>query len=197
LGAGGEQTALLEQFSGLAQTVVSYRREEGTIKSRVRDRRPLLRDFQMVGSGYDMTDPWESQMSPKTQDGKRAVGGGSKLTYRFYLQDAYFAVVLEIPNSLKVAILEGLKLPVWPLFLGRKCCVPSDIIGRGAFDSENDAIAEAASIAKSKGLSEEFRAASTVAGREADEILTVNDVPVSFGESKVYRERQVGIFYAD
>ena len=86
MGASGEQKELLARFSNLKQTVLSFRY----------DRESLLHDFQMIGSGYDSNDPWLSMLIPKTGAGKSAVGGGTKLTHRYYLQNAIFAVFLLI-----------------------------------------------------------------------------------------------------
>lgn len=49
------------------QTVVAYSRLENGKP----DIQPLLRDFQMVGSGYDASDQWQDLLIPKKTDGKR------------------------------------------------------------------------------------------------------------------------------
>ncbi len=181
LGATGEQRELLEEFSSLSQTVVSYTKAV---------REPLLRDFHMVGSGYDDTDPWSTLLIPKTSEGKKAVGGGTKMTYRFYLQDARFAVVLEVPLAKAGAVGEALQNPVYDLYLGRKTCAPSDFIYRGSFDSEVFALARARDLANEKGLTEDFR---VVDGEGEGEVMTLNDVPLQFGEDKRYRDRRVTV----
>jgi len=60
LGAGGEQCELLARLAPLNQYVLSFAR-----KSVVRE--PLLRDFHMVGSGYDLQDGWQNLSVPKTR----------------------------------------------------------------------------------------------------------------------------------
>lgn len=188
LGAGGEQRPLLDEFSELKQVAISF---IGANK----DREPLLSDFHMVGSGYNQKDPWERLLNPKKGDGSNSVGGGTKLTYRYYLQDAAFAVVIEVPNERSSLIAEALQNPAWDIYLGRKCCVPTDFIYRGLFHSIEDAIDEALKIGLQKERSENFR---VVEGELdiADEVLTINDVPVQFGEIKRYRDRQVSLIYA-
>jgi len=198
LGAGGEQRGLLAEFSVLGQTAISFARgkqtTEGVIKQ---DREPLLRDFHMVGSGYDKQDPWESLLIPKTAEGKPAVGGGTKMTYRYYLQDAAFAVVLEVPADKVETIAQALQNPAWDVYLGRKNCVPTDFIYRGFFDNETAAIEQAVLIASQKNRIEDFRVLHGALGEgEADEVFTINDVPVQFGEDKRYRDRQVSLIYA-
>jgi len=193
LGAGGEQKELLAEFSPLQQTILSFVRsrkqgEEEVIKL---DRESLLRDFQMVGSGYDDKDPWQSLLIPKTRDGKKSVGGGAKLTYRYYLQDAYFAVVLEIPKDKEDIITEAFKNPVWDLYLGRKSCVPTHFVYRDVFDSEDQAITAAQTIATEKELLEDFRVLD--GEHEGHEVFSLTDVPVCFGEHKLYRDRRVTV----
>lgn len=198
LGAGGEQRALLTEFAALGQTVVSFTRlgtkGESVVKQ---EREPQLRDFHMVGSGYDKQDPWATMLIPKTSEGKAAVGGGSKMTYRYYLQDAAFAVVLEVSADKAETITQALQNPAWDVYLGRKNCVPTDFIYRGNFAYESDALAQAALIAQQKNRIEDFRVLhSVVEEGEADEVFTLNDVPVQFGEDKRYRDRQVSLIYA-
>lgn len=198
LGAGGEQRELLYEFSALGQTVLSFVRikktENGPGKQ---DREPLLCDFQMVGSGYDDQDLWENLLVPKTRERKKAVGGGTKMTYRYYLQDSAFAVILEVPVDKSEAIAESLRSPVWDIYLGRKTCAPTDFVYRGTFNDEAEAILIATSIAKEKNRIEDFRVLhGPPIDDEVDEVFTLNDVPVQFGQDKRYRDRQVRLIYA-
>lgn len=189
LGTGGEQQELLFEFSALGQTAISFVRNK-------QDKEPLLRDFHMVGSGYDKQDPWASLLIPKTSEGKPAVGGGTKMTYRYYLQDAAFAVVLEVPIAQAEAIAHALQNPAWDVYLGRKNCVPTDFIYRGTFDNETAALEQASLIAEQKSRIEDFRVLhGSLDEYEADEVFTINDVPVQFGEDKRYRDRQVSLIY--
>lgn len=183
LGARGEQHELLAEFAPLAQTVVSYRAPGRAVE-------PPLRDFHMVGSGYDDADPWATLLIPKTAEGKKAVGGGTKMTYRFYLQDARFAVVAEVPEAKAEDVAHALENPVYDLFLGRKCCVPSDFVYRGTYPEAEAALAAAADIARGKELEEAFR---VVDGDADGESLNLNDVPLQFGEHKLYRDRRVTV----
>lgn len=188
LGYGGEQKEFLAEFAPLKQTVLSFVRKD--YKGDKKDREPLLQDFHMVGSGYDDKDPWTTLLIPKTAEGKKAVGGGAKMTYRYYLQDAYFAVVLEVPNERAETIAKALENPKWDLFLGRKSCVPTDFVYRGLFENEADAIVEAEKIAGEKALLLDFK---VLDGEYVGEVLTLNDVPLQFGERKIYRDRRVTV----
>lgn len=198
LGAGGEQRALLAEFAALGQTVVSFVRGKPSANGvSKQDREPLLRDFHMVGSGYDDQDPWASLLIPKTSEGKKAVGGGTKMTYRYYLQDAVFAVALEVPHDKAGIIAQALQNPVWDIYLGRKNCIPTDFIYRGTFDNEAIALERGHSIAWQKNRIEDFRVLhGALGGGEADEVFTLNDVPLQFGEDKRYSDRQVSVINA-
>jgi CRISPR system Cascade subunit CasD len=192
LGYSGEQKEFLAQMSSKQQLVVSYLRNDE--KKQTITPEPLLMDFQMVGSGYDDSDPWQSLLIPKTSEGKKAVGGGSKMTYRYYLQDARFAVVLECSQAESTLFSEALQNPMYDLFLGRKNCVPTEFIYQGVFDSENAALEQATEIANQKGCKEYFR---VVEGDHLDgDSMTLNDIPLQFGEVKKYRDRRVSIVYS-
>jgi CRISPR system Cascade subunit CasD len=187
LGASGEQQELLARLAPLRQTVISFEREEARKTGAETGR---LCDFHMVGSAYDESDPWEALNIPKTSEGKKAVGGGVKLTYRYFIQDAYFAAVVEVPSEMADQFADALRMPVFDLYLGRKCCAPTDIIYRGIFDREEDALDAASKIAGEKGLIERFK---VIDGEKGDEVMTLNDVPVQFGAVKKYRERRVAV----
>lgn len=184
LGASGEQTELLARLAPLRQTAVSFLKAE----EKPAEREPLLRDFHMVGSGYDDEDPWELLHIPKKADGGKAVGGGTKMTYRYYLQDARFAVVVEVPGDLAETMAEALRNPVYDVYLGRKNCVPTEFVLQGLFLDEGQALEAAMEMAAGKGLREDFR---VMDGEHDGEPMTLNDVPVQFGTRKVYRDRRV------
>ena len=147
----------------------------------------------MVGSGYDEGDTWQTLMVPKTSEGKKPVGSGTKMLYRQYIQDMAFACALELPYDEALTLRRALEQPVWELSLGRRNCPPSDRIGRGVFDSEAEALEAADALAQEK----ERIAVLTVrdgAHDDGDEVWTIKDVPLCFGTVKHYRERQVTLY---
>ncbi len=189
-GRGGEQREWLARMADWTQTVRAYARRKGDRT----DLAPLLTDFQMVGSGYEESDAWQSLLVPKTSEGKRPVGSGAKMTYRHYIQDMAFACALELPEEEAAALATALARPVWELSLGRRNCPPSDIIGRGVFPLEAGALEAADALAARKGRS----AVLTVrdgAQADGDEVWTLRDVPLCFGTVKRYRERQVTLYH--
>jgi len=188
LGAGGEQKELLGAFEPLAQTVVAYARLDKAGKAV--PARVQLQDFHMVGSGYDDKDPWQTLHIPKKSDQKPAVGGGHKLTYRYYLVDSAFAVALAIPEPLRKDIEEAFGAPCWDISLGRKSCVPTEFVFQGVHDSMDSALARAGEIANEKQRAELFR---VLEGAHEGEQLTLSDVPLRFGPDKLYKERLVTV----
>ena len=190
LGASGQQREWLSRWAVLDMQVVAYVRQDKT--SLPLPREPLLRDFQMVGSGYDDKDPWASLLIPKTREGKKAVGGGTKMTYRYYLQDMAFAVLLQAPAAEAEAMQAALLAPVWDLYLGRKNCVPTEFIGQGVFSTSEEALVTASTLAEAKKRIVSFRVRQ--GEHEGDEIVSLNDVPLQFGTDKRYRDRRVTVF---
>jgi len=193
MGASGPQNELLARLSAGEMRVASYVRSKPGKDGRPvtkTAKEPLLRDFHMVGSGYDDKDIWQKLLIPKTSEGKPAVGGGSKMTYRYYLQDARFAVVLEVPDDLATTLCDALADPVYDIYLGRKSCVPTERIFQGTFGSMADAWQKAQEIARDKQLIEDFR---VLDGEHDGDTMTLNDVPLQFGEVKKYRDRRVTV----
>ena len=188
LGAGGEQVDLLADFADLDMQVCAFSRQNG--KGEPAPREPLLRDFHMVGSGYDDADPWQSLLIPKTSEGKKAVGGGSKMTFRYYLQDRTFAVLLQVPATQSEKVAHALQHPVWDLCLGRKNCVPTEFIFQGTYSSLAQAKEAAGKLAHERRRVLDF---TVVQGVDTGESMTLNDVPIQFGAHKRYRDRQVTI----
>lgn len=187
LGRGGEERDFLEHFSTFKETSISYVPTEKKDDMSI----PLI-DFQVVGNGYNENDPWMLNLIPKKRNGGKAKKGGSKLTIRHYLQDAHFGVVQEVDDSYSTIIASGLTNPMWPIYLGRRCCIPSYPLFQGVFESYVEAEEKINAIATSKKLVEKER---LVEGNhpEATESFSIMDVPVSFGKDKTYRDRLVSI----
>lgn len=89
----------------------------------VRADRPGIRtvDFQTVTG-----DPL------RNAEGKPKSGGNTIISRRAYLQDACFTVFLELPEEWRSRVATALQAPKWPIYLGRKNCVPS----RPVFEAE-------------------------------------------------------------
>lgn len=178
MGAKGPQESLLERLSFYPQTVISFSNES------------IMRDFHMVGSGFNERDPWQWLCIPKKQDGGSAVGGGAKMTYRYYLEDAKFAVIQSLDDELAGPVEHALRFPVYSPSLGRKSCVPTEFIFQGMFSTEDGAIQAAMDFGRTKELAPVFKVA-----HEGEEMLIIPDSPVRYGSQKEYRERKVYLTY--
>ena len=187
-GAGGKEQEWLAAWADMDMQVQAYVREDS--KGQPLLRLPLMRDFHMVGSGFEVKDPWQTLLIPKKSDGSAAVGGGTKMTYRNYLQDMAYAVALQGPSALLHDSAEALTNPVWDLYLGRKSCVPTEFIAQGVYDAVEKALAAGAALAVEKKRAMVLHVRQ---GEHEGEVLTLNDVPIQFGEHKKYRDRRVTV----
>ena len=184
LAASGDSGPQTELLAGMAPAPMSV----FTFKSNA-EAPGRLRDFHMVGNGFDESDKWHSLMIPRKSDGTKAVGGGAKLTYRYYLQDKTFAVLLGFSDDLAEKFAAALADPVYDLYLGRKCCAPTALIFQGKFASEAETMQKIRALAERDELIPVMRIRE-IESQHPDSIL-LNDVPVAFGTHKVYRDRWV------
>ena len=128
---------------------------------------------------------------PKKTDGKRPNGSGTKLTFRYYLQDMAYACALTVPEAMEEELKAGLTAPVWPICLGRRSCVPSDIVYRGFFEQESEALTHAETIAAVKHRKAVFKVVPGL--HEEGNAMSLNDVPIRFGLYKQYEDRTVTV----
>lgn len=187
-GAGGEERDWLAAWADLDMQLEAFVPTDR--KGQPLPREPLLRDFHMVGSGYDDRDPWQNLMIPKTSEGKKPNGAGTKMTYRYYVQDMAYAVAIEVPVGQVAETVAALKAPVWDVYLGRKNCVPTEFLFQGMHDNAEAALATGRRLAETKMRSFALR---VVQGEHDGEVLTLNDVPLQFGSHKLYRDRRVTV----
>lgn len=61
------------------------------------------------------------------------------LTYRQYLLDSFFGIILYGENELLISLAKALQDPKWGIYLGRKTCIPSAPVYAGLFENETDA----------------------------------------------------------
>ena len=185
-GDSGPQERLLARMADAPFTVVTFA-----------DSGDRLMDYHMVGNGYDEKDAWSSLHIPRKNDGAKAVGGGAKRTYREYLQGRAFAVFVGLDNDLAEKFAASLRHPVFDLYLGRKCCVPSAPIFQGLFDSEEDALNAlkvflATEAERREGAPRKPQwIIREAADGNASGARLLNDVPLRFGENRLYRDRWV------
>lgn len=97
----------------------------------------LMTDLQIVSSNSNpyIKNLCDSRYNPR-------VGEGGLLTYRHYIQDASFTVALSGYAGILDNLAEALKNPVYSVYLGSKCCVPSRPVFE-ALTSEYNSIEDA------------------------------------------------------
>lgn len=101
-------------------------------------------DYHTIGGGYDTPTLLTAQGKPKKSSGSPH----TEISERAYLCDASFLAAVQVRNDdddpLIAHMAEALQNPVWPVFLGRKACVPSRPVFAGmAFcESLTEALAD-------------------------------------------------------
>lgn len=90
----------------------------------------ILMDYHTVGGGYATPQLLTGEGKPKFSKG----APHTEPTKRYYLSDASFLVAVHAPPERIRQLTAAVQSPIWPMFLGRKSCVPT----RPPFDGEGD-----------------------------------------------------------
>lgn len=133
-----------------------------------------LEDFHTVGGGYDKET--QRQSIPR-----KASGGpcdNPTVSRRQYLNDARFGVILVGDRFVLERAAAALQDPIWGVWLGRKNCIPAELIFRGIFEMR----AEAQRNLIGDAPIDQFTRLEEVANLDAG-TDSYNDQPVSFGTS--------------
>ena len=89
--------------------------------------------------GECMTDYHTVTGNPlRNAEGKPRSTGNTIQTYRQYLQDASFLVVVQAEEKTLRMLEQALRAPKWCMYLGRKSCVPSRPVLEGCTDQYAD-----------------------------------------------------------
>jgi CRISPR system Cascade subunit CasD len=123
LGIDRADTMALRDLAPVTLTIYAYPNEGRVI------------DYHTVGGGYDRKT--QRRSITRTADGKV---GKTVLTRREYLQNARFGVVLAGPAQLVERIQAALHDPVWGVWLGRKSCIPADLLAQGTYPDHDGAL---------------------------------------------------------
>lgn len=114
------------------------------------------------------------------------------LSRRQYLWDASFLVALQGEPALIETCASALNDPVWPVFLGRKCCIPAEpvLVGTGWHEGVNAALASIPwqpripaidRVDRSPSITLESYIEHPAGSPEPDGAVLVYDVPRAFG----------------
>jgi CRISPR system Cascade subunit CasD len=115
-------------------------------------------------------------------------------TYRHYLLDARFGVLLEGPSALLEEIAAALRNPKWGVWLGRKCCLPASpvlvAVTPGQFQTWSELLRRAG-YAGTEAIEQFDCVIEAVAGDSGAEMI--EDAPVAFGNPIGERHAPRGI----
>lgn len=113
----------LVAFSKIRMTSIAIPRQIAEKDLSVR----RLQDYHTVGGGYNPINPNERHSITVTAKDKKPKTRGKQtvVTYRQYLNDANFGVLLEGNTDLLGKLAAALADPIWGVWLGRKTCIPS------------------------------------------------------------------------
>lgn len=127
---------------------------------------------------------YHTVQNTKTAEGKTK---GTHLTFRQYLCDASFGVVLSGARDVLEKVAAALHDPIWGLWLGRKACIPTAPVFGGVFDSESEALRVLIGDAPLAAYTHQREVDSFESGGD-----TLPDQPVSFDTARrVHAPRRV------
>ena len=128
MGVPRSDRATLEALGGLGMEILTIAKAH-----------PATRwvDYHTVGAAYDW-DTHRGFIPTKAEDGGPR---GTVVTHREYLGDAAFGALLCGDPQLLSNCAAALADPQWGLWLGRKCCVPANMICQGRHSCRAAAIA--------------------------------------------------------
>lgn len=132
-----------------------------------------------------LTD-YHTVQNTKTADGKVK---NTHLTYRQYLCDAAFGVVIAGERNILNEVARALDDPVWGLWLGRKACIPTVPVFGGIFENKIAALNILIGDKPLANFTHQEEVDNFEAGRD-----TLPDEPVSFGSEqrpRTYAPRRV------
>jgi CRISPR system Cascade subunit CasD len=112
----------------------------------------------------------------------RTATGATKdchITYRHYLADASFGVLLEGDGSFLARRADGLRDPRWGLWLGRKACIPTAPVLVGVFPTRAAALQSLLGECPLSCFTHQEEVASFADGQDS-----LPDRPVSFLASR-------------
>lgn len=174
-----DERKFLEDFRNLRMTAISIPRK---IKHAYRNNEFKELEVRRL-------QDYHTVQNTKKADGKIK---DCHITYRQYLTDSSFGVLLEGDSSLVEKIEKGLQNPVWGLWLGRKNCIPTAPIYAGAYSTKEEALKKLLEDRPLEKFTHQIEVDSFAEGKDS-----LPDQPVSFDISKRnYSPRRVKLVEA-
>lgn len=115
--------------------------ERMRLASRIDRAGDRLVDYHTVDLGHpDLREGWTTWNTPAGREGGKAKEG-THIRYRHYLADAIVTAAVQLDPAAEAPTLAdlagALEFPARPLFLGRKCCLPSGRILLGVVEASS------------------------------------------------------------
>jgi CRISPR system Cascade subunit CasD len=165
---GAEETGFLEQFIEVKMLVVALPRDNGKKELPIR----RLQDYHTVKN---------------TRRANGAINNDCVLTYRQYLIDSQFGVLLEGACTLLAEIASALENPIWGIWLGRKTCIPTAPIFAGLRDNRDEALNLILKDNPLESFTRQIEVENFADGKDS-----LPDMPVSFAtERRKFAPRRV------
>jgi CRISPR system Cascade subunit CasD len=162
-----EEQMFLASFAKIRMLAIAIPRNGGKKELPVR----RLQDYHTV-------------QNTKTAEGKNK---DCHITYRQYLTDASFGILLTGELHLLKQIADALGNPVWGLWLGRKTCIPSTPVLVGLKGNRDDALHLLFGEKTLESFTRQEEVETFDEGRD-----TLPDAPVSFAtEGRLFSPRRV------
>ena len=158
-GIDREDAAGLKRFEEFDMTVLEFGQE------------PRMIDYHTVGGGYD------KRTQPQNIPATAATGkpGNTVQTYREYLQNARFGVLLAGDRVRIEEVASALDNPKWGIWFGRKSCIPATPVCQGVFASRDEALKRLENVAGTPSLCEVKEVTEFDEGTD-----TLMDMPLDF-----------------
>lgn len=173
LGVGrgtAEEQEWLERFRNLNFTIAAVPRGAKPLPAR------RMEDFHTV-------------QHTRTADGKIKE---THITQRTYLNDAAFAVIICGGKAVLTELRDALADPVWGVWLGRKCCIPSQPVLAGLYDTEHAAHQTVLGTHSLQSLLHQLDAVDFSKGTD-----TIMDTPETFADPRRFTPRRIHLHRPD
>lgn len=150
----------------------------------------IMTDYQTVGGGYQKDSQLKSickrgNGSPNVKSHQRL--SLSVVTHRDYIEDSRFCVIVSGRSEVIQQVAEKIQNPVWGIWFGRKCCVPSTQVFVGVYGEEKLAFD---AVVRLLGEDQIFSIKSAKTFKEGE--LTMMDNPISFSSNhRIFSTRRI------
>ena len=130
--------AMGRDFSDQIDDLASLVMAAGEVVFQNNEEARIAYDYQTAGGGYDW---WKHLIEDKDmQSAQTSIQKDVVIRRKAYLEDADFLVALSGPRDVLDLVAESLKNPQRPLFLGRRCFLPSIPVFDSMHEGDKDVL---------------------------------------------------------